>query len=116
MTATRPLAYGYVRLPAHADFDSDQTYVNEARAQLAAVAQREGLALAGVFCENRTSDQRAFYALVERVRRDQAVAVIVPHMAHLNQIPALAGADRRGASRYLHAAVLTVVTDPRAGP
>ena len=71
------------------------------------------IALAGVSCENRTSDQRAFYALVERVRRDQAVAVIVPH---LNQIPALAGADRRGASRYLHAALLTVVTDPPAGP
>jgi hypothetical protein len=69
-----------------------------------------------VFCENRTSDQRAFYAMVERVRRDQAVAVIVPHLAHLNQIPALAGADRRGASRYLHAAVLTVATDPPAGP
>ena len=113
MTATRPLAYGYMRLPAHADVGSDRTYIDQARAQLAAVAQREGLALAGVSCENRTSDQRAFYALVERVRRDQAVAVIVPH---LNQIPALAGADRRGASRYLHAALLTVVTDPPAGP
>jgi hypothetical protein len=108
MTATRPLAYGYVRLPAHTAADGDRTYLDEARAQLAAVAQREGLALAAVFCENRTGGQRAFYAMVERLRRDRAVAVIVPSFAQLNQLPALAGTDRRGASRYLHAAVVTV--------
>jgi hypothetical protein len=113
MTATRPLAYGYLRLPSNADVDIDRAYVDEARAQLAAVAQREGLALAAVYCETRVSDQGVFYAMVECMRRGQAVAVIAPHMAHLNQIPALAGADRRSASRYLRAAVLTVATDPR---
>lgn len=116
MTATRPLAYGYVRLPAHTDIDGARAYVDQARAQLAAVARREGLALAAVFCENRTSGQRAFYAMAERVRRDQAVAVIVPNLAHLNQLPALAGADRRSASRYLHAAVFTVAAHPPEGP
>jgi hypothetical protein len=114
MTATRPLAYGYVRLPLHADVDNVRAYVGDARAQSAAVAQREGRALAAVYCENRASGQGAFYAMVARLCRDQGVAVIVPHLAHLNQIPALAGADRRNASRYLHAAVLTVAADPPA--
>lgn len=57
MTATRPLAYGYLRLPLHADVDNVKAYIGEARAQLAAVAQREGLALAAVYCENRASGQ-----------------------------------------------------------
>lgn len=105
MTATRPLAYGYMRLPAHADVDSDRTYVDETRAQLAAVALREGLAVAGVFCENRTSDQRAFYALVERVRRDRAVAVIVPHLALC--LPTSASVLVRGVRGYRWSGVVS---------
>jgi hypothetical protein len=103
---TLPRACGYFRLPAHV---SDQYLGREVallHAQIAECATRAGWRLEGVFHDTGRDHDQAFYALLSQVRRCQAVAVIVPDLAHLARVPALVGADPLALARHLHAAVV----------
>lgn len=78
------------------------------RQLLAAHADQRGLRLCAVFTDVRGRTESGVYRLVEHLRAGQAVAVIVPELAHLTHAACLTGADLPTAQRFLHARVLTV--------
>ena len=103
----RPRLFGYVAVPAGTEPDAADDAIRRWRLQIAGFAQREGFALTAVFADVRGRAE-AFYAMVERIGRDGAVAVVVPDLDHLGHLPCLSGADVRSASRYLRARLLTI--------
>ena len=67
----------------------------------------EGYSLGGIYAD-LPGQECAFYAMFDQLRRDAAAAVAVPDLGHLAHLPALAAADPRTASRYLHARLLLI--------
>jgi hypothetical protein len=120
----RPLAFGYLSLPAHTGPAGHEETVTAATRDLAAYAAREGYALAGIFTDVRGCSEAGLYGLLDAVRRGEAVAVVVPGLDHLRHVGCLAGADLRTTARYLRARLLTLTPEPgtstsvanRAGP
>jgi hypothetical protein len=102
-----PRLFGYVAVPAETGPDEADDAIHRWRLQIAAFAQHEGFTLTAVFADVRGRAE-AFYAMVERIGRDGAVAVVVPDLGHLGHLPCLSGADVRSASRYLRARLLTI--------
>ena len=99
-----PAIFGYVSvLPWSEDRD-----VRAWQRGIETFAAAEGYALAGIFTDVRGAGESGFYALMAALRHEQAVAVVVPDMGHLEHVACLAGADARVATRYLRARVLTV--------
>jgi hypothetical protein len=114
-----PTAAGYLVVPAHAS-DTDAE-VSAWRRVLDAHAAQRGLRLGAVFVDVRGRTESGVYRLVEHLRAGQAVAVVVPELAHLTHAACLTGADLPTAQRFLRARVLTVEAgrrdraDTRAG-
>jgi len=102
----QPHACGYFRLPGHLSDQCRQRETALLRAQFTERAARAGLCLSGVFYDAGRRHDHAFYALQSEVRHSHAVAVIVPDLAHLTRVSALAGADRLTLARYLRAAIV----------
>jgi hypothetical protein len=99
-----PAIFGYLSVPP---WSEDQEVRSWQRA-VEAFAATEGYALAGIFTDVRGAGESGFYALMAALRHEEAVAVVVPDMGHLEHVACLAGADARVATRYLRARVLTV--------
>lgn len=100
-----PRACGYFRLPAHLSEQSLDREVALLRARITEHARALEWCMATVLHDTGRGDDHAFYVLLGEIRRSRAVAVVVPDLAHLTQIPALSGADRLTLARYLRAAV-----------
>lgn len=98
----KPIMFGYVAMPAGMPDDAGDADVEVWRSRMAAFARLEGYTLGAVFADLRGRPE-SFYAMLERIGRDAATAVVVPGMAHLTHLRCLAGADGRIAARYLHA-------------
>ena len=78
----RPLLLGYIR----EDVLSGELLAS-AQTRLADFAHSEGFALGTIFVERRNAAPRAFHALMEEIRRsDEAWAIVVPEVAHLNDV------------------------------
>ncbi len=97
---------GYLAVPAQASPDVLEGLVSAWRESFAAYAGREGYQLGSVFTDVRGREERGLYGLAQYLRRDGVVGVVVPDVAHLTHVRALAGADWRTAQRFLHSAVL----------
>ncbi len=77
---TRPLALGYIRARVRTTTDE----IAAAKVDLAAFALAEGLALGTVYLEHPRTAPAAFEALLDEVRRDNDVwVVVVPTPQHL---------------------------------
>ena len=98
------VALGYVSIPEDA---ADGT-VEWWRQQLEEHAHRSGLELTEVYVDTSGHSEDGFYALVDAIRRAQAVAVVVPDLTHLTQVSCLIGAGTREAARYLRAGIVAV--------
>ncbi|MFI6644118.1 hypothetical protein [Streptomyces sp. NPDC050504] len=85
MTTPAPLCVGYLRLRMSDDDQSEQQHV----ANMAAFAEREGLALSMVFVEKRWQRTLALNALMAYCQGHDIRHVIVPTSEHLNQLPVL---------------------------
>ncbi|MFI9175955.1 hypothetical protein [Streptomyces lincolnensis] len=85
MTTPAPLCVGYLRLRMSDDDQSEQQHV----ANIAAFAEREGLALSMVFVEKRWQRTLALNALMAYCQGHDIRHVIVPTGEHLNQLPVL---------------------------
>ena len=97
---------GYVAVPV--DAEDGQAVVAMWRAMFVVRAVAVGLELGPVFTDVHGRTESGLYALVEYVRRHDAVAVIVPDHAHLTHGGCLAGADPRAAERFLCAPIITL--------
>lgn len=78
------------------------------RQRMADFARAEGYAIGPLFTDIRGRGESGLYGLVEYLRREDAVAVVVPDVSHLTHGGCLAGADQRTAQRFLRARVLIV--------
>ncbi len=96
----KPTMLGYLSVVTASDLDGG-------RRLLIDFAATEGYTLAGIYAD-LPGQQGAFYAMFDHLRRVDAAAVAVPHLGHLAHLPALASADQRTASRYLHARLLVI--------
>ena len=84
----RPLLLGYIR----EDLLSGELLAS-AQTRLEDFAHSEGFTLGTVFVERGHTAPRAFDALMEQIRRgDEAWAIVIPEVAHLNDV------DRRAMS------------------
>ena len=106
----RPLVYGCVSVPAHVA----EEQAERRRWEIATFAEREGLALAGIFTDPRGRSQHAFYAMTEALRRGDATQVVVPAVEHLDHVPGLQHADVSAAARHVGAPILAVHTGDRS--
>lgn len=98
-----PTAAGYLAVPAHASDTDAEAEVAEWRRVLHAHAAQRGLHLTAVFVDVRGRSESGVYGLVEYLRAGQAVAVVVPDLAHLTHSPCLTGADLPTTQRFLRA-------------
>ncbi|MGW0864704.1 hypothetical protein [Streptomyces sp. NPDC002611] len=90
MTTPAPLCVGYLRLRMTDNDQSEQQLV----ADMAAFAEREGLALSLVFVEKRWQRTLALNALTAYCQGHGIRHVIVPTNEHLNQLPVLADVSK----------------------
>lgn len=111
-----PAAFGYVSVPPHLDSGAAEEAITGLARDLAALAVREGYALAGVFADRRGLGENGLYRLLEAVRRGEAVAVLVPDMDHLRHTGCLTGTDVRTAARYLRARLVTLAPATEEAP
>ncbi len=101
----RPLAYGYVSVPAHVAEEQAERW----RWEIATFAEQEGVALAEIFTDQRGRSQHAFNAMTEALRRaDAARIVVVPAAEHLAHLPGLQHADPSAVERHVGARLLAV--------
>ena len=78
----RPLLLGYIR----EDVLSGELLAS-AQTRLEDFADSEGFTLGTIFVERRHTAPRAFDALMEEIRRgDEAWAIVIPEVAHLNDV------------------------------
>ncbi len=106
-TVTRPLAHGYIR----AYIMMTATELADAKTDLADFARREGYALGTVYVERLDRSPAAFQALMARVQRDEAAAVIVPGVHHL-AVHGSPDALRQHVEYYTGARVLLASASP----
>ena len=99
----RPLAYGYVSVPAGAPDDQAQRWQRE----IATFVDSEGHDLAGMFTEF-AARRAGLRGHVARTRVGGVTEVVVPRLDHLEHVPGSVPADVRLLSRYLHATVVAV--------
>ncbi len=106
----RPIVFGYLSVPPR----TSPRELERWRRAIEEFAERENFDLNGVFTDPRGRAEGGFYALVEALRRDHAVAVVVPTVEHLGYVSATFGADRRTITRFLRVRILTLpdVTPP----
>lgn len=86
LVRTMPLMLGYLRMLP----DMDDQAVNDAIDEMRLYAGREGFALADVLVEHEWLRTNALDRLVDLCRIRDIHNVIVPTVAHLNIVPALA--------------------------
>jgi len=77
--ATDPLAYGYMRVPAHVP-DHEVRHLEQTVIRF---AQGHGLTFAGFFFEFHCGGREAFDELVDELVRTGARHVVVPSLRHL---------------------------------
>lgn len=106
-------AVGYFVVPAHASDADTEAEASQWRRTLGAYADRRGLHLTAVFADVRGRSESGVYGLVQYLRAGQAVAVVVPDLAHLTHAAGLTGADLPTVQRFLRARVLTVAAGRR---
>lgn len=81
----KPLVYGYLRvLP-----DEPDDVVRRIEQALQDYADVEGYYIAALFHDFGSTDDRAFYELVEELRRAEARHVVVPSLDHFSRHPIL---------------------------
>ena len=96
-----PLAFGYWALGSA---DADSEALGWALGELiATVARSEGYCVAGCFTDVLGVSESGLYSMAAALRRDEAVAVIVPDLGHLQHVECLAGANLSTAARFLRA-------------
>ncbi len=109
---THPLAYGYISLPSARRQDAELRW----RRELVQLAHLEGLALIGVFVDERGERPDGYAAMVEALARRDVRRVLVPSLEHFAHIPRLAGLGPGAVARHLGAAVLFVAHEDRRAP
>jgi hypothetical protein len=78
---TRPVAAGYLAMKGPlADSEAE---VRAMRQRMADLARSEGYAIGPLFTDIRSRDESGLYGLVEYLRREDVVAVVVPDVSHL---------------------------------
>lgn len=103
----RPLAAGYVVVPAGLDGVDAEARMRGWRSALERLAGREGFALGAVFTDT-AGRESGLFELMGYLCRAGAAAVVVPQLGHLTQAGCLRGADRLTVARYLRVPVLEV--------
>lgn len=86
------------------------------RRELLQPAHREGLALIGVFVDERGERPDGYAAMVEALTRRDVRRVLVPSTDHFAHIPRLAGLGPGAVARHLGAAVLFLAHEDRRAP
>jgi uroporphyrinogen-III synthase len=107
---THRRAYGYLSLPRPRRPDVEIRL----RRRLAEFAALEGLDLASIFVDEREESPYGFAALRELLRRTDVHAVVLPSLARVRHIAAVAPLTQADLARYLNAAVLLAVVEPGA--
>lgn len=111
-----PSAFGYVSVPPSLDPDQGEAALQAWTHELAHLAARTEYGFAGVFADMRGQTETGLYRLLEVLRSDAGVAVLVPDLDHLHHAGCLSGADPRTAARYLRARLLMASdSNPAAG-
>ncbi|MEU0672061.1 hypothetical protein ABZ330_04095 [Streptomyces sp. NPDC006172] len=96
----RPLMYGYMRLAASDDPDENRAVETELRRY----TLREGFELERLFIERLgSSDQSAFFGLVDARKTAEVKNVIVPSLWHFARLPGLQAAMRDHIEREIGA-------------
>jgi hypothetical protein len=100
----RPLAFGYVSVPAGTPDDQAQRWQQE----IATFVEGEGHELAGLFTDVRGDGAPAFEAMSRALELGAVSEVVVPRLDHLEHVPGFGPCNVRLLSRYLHASVVAV--------
>ncbi|MBP5895232.1 recombinase family protein [Streptomyces sp. LBUM 1483] len=96
----RPPMYGYMRLAAGDDPDENRAVETELRRY----TLREGFELERLFIERLgSSDESAFFGLVDALKTAEVKTVIVPSLWHFARLPGLQAAMRDHIERELGA-------------